>query len=267
LLGEVSGTDGLLALVALAAGTVDAIGGGGGLLTVPVLLAVGLPPHLALGTNKGQSVFGSGAALVRFSRAGLVPWSRARWTFPLGFLGALLGAELVLWVRPEVLRPLVLVLLLAAAAFVLLRPRVAERAESSEEAVAEGTPAEPRPAARSGSAAGLAFGVGAYDGFFGPGTGTLLIVGLAGLLHLPFRQASAEAKVINFAGNLAAALLFAARGLVVWHTALPMAVGQLLGGWLGAHLTIRGGERVVRWVVLCVVAALVLKLSWDMLHR
>ena len=248
---DVSGTDALLALVALAAGTVDAIGGGGGLLTLPVLLAVGLPPHLALGTNKGQSVFGAAAALVRFSRAGLIPLHRARWTFPLGFLGALLGARLVLWVRPDVLRPVVLVLLVAAAVFVVLRPAVAGRRV---------------PSAALGPAAALAFGVGVYDGFFGPGTGTLLIVGLAGLLALPLHQASAEAKVINFASNLAATLLFAARGTVVWHTALSMAAGQVLGGWIGAHLTVRGGERVVRWVVLCVVGALVLKLSFDALR-
>ncbi|HVP61485.1 MAG TPA: TSUP family transporter [Myxococcaceae bacterium] len=248
---DVSGTDALLALVSLAAGTVDAIGGGGGLLTLPALLAAGLPPHLALGTNKGQSVFGAAAALVRFSRAGLVPLGRARWTFPLGFLGSLVGAALVLWMRPEVLRPLVLVLLVAAAAFVVLRPRIA---------------AGRVPSAAVAPAAVLAFGVGAYDGFFGPGTGTLLIVGLAGLLALPLRQASAEAKVINFASNLAAALLFAIRGTVVWHTALPMAAGQLLGGWLGAHLTVRGGERIVRWVVLGVVTALVLKLSFDALR-
>ncbi len=249
---DVSGTDALLALVALAAGTVDAIGGGGGLLTLPVLLAVGLPPHLALGTNKGQSVFGAAAALVRFWRAGLIPLDRARWTFPLGFLGALVGARLVLWMRPDVLRPVVLVLLVAAAVFVVLRPPVA---------------AGRAPSAVIAPAAALAFGVGVYDGFFGPGTGTLLIVGLAGLLALPLGQASAEAKVINFAGNLAALLLFAARGTVVWHTALAMAAGQLLGGWIGAHLTIRGGERIVRWVVVCVVVALVLKLSFDALRR
>ena len=218
---------------------------------MPALLAAGLPPHLALATNKGQSVFGSAAALVRFSRAGMVPLRRAGWTFPLAFIGSLGGAQLLLWVRPEVLRPLVLVLLLAAAVGVLLRPKV------------HGGRA---PSAAVVPAAALAVGVGAYDGFFGPGTGTLLIVGLAGLLHLPLPHASAEAKAINFASNLAGALLFAVRGVVVWHTALPMAVGQLVGGWLGAHLTVRGGERVVRWVLLCVVTALVLKLSFDALR-
>jgi uncharacterized membrane protein YfcA len=240
-----------LVLIALVAGVVDAIGGGGGLLTVPALLAAGLPPHLALGTNKGQSVFGSSAALLSFARAGLVSWKRARWTVPLGFGGALLGATLVLRISPAVLRPLVLGLLLLAAIFLVLARPV--------EAIREVTP-------RAQALAGvLALAVGAYDGFFGPGTGTLLVVGFAALLSLPLRQASAEAKAVNAASNLAAMLLFASRGAVLWQVALPMAVGQLLGGWLGAHLAIRGGDRVVRFVVLAVVAALVAKLGGDLL--
>jgi uncharacterized membrane protein YfcA len=132
-----------------------------------------LPPHLALATNKGQSVFGSGAALARFSSAAMVPLRRAGWTFPLAFIGSLAGAQMLLWVRPEVLRPVVLVLLLAAAVGVLLRSRV-----------------------RGGRAPSAA----------------------------------------------------------------------IVGGWLGAHLTVRGGERVARWVVLCVVTALVLRLSLDALR-
>src|SRR6266540_2567449 len=111
----------LLVAVALAAGTIDAIAGGGGLVTLPVLLAAGLPPHLALGTNKGQSVFGSFAALVRYSRAGLVDPGRAKLTFPLGAAGSLAGAALVLAVPPGALRPVVLVLLACAALFMGLR--------------------------------------------------------------------------------------------------------------------------------------------------
>jgi uncharacterized protein len=245
-------TVGVLALVAVVAGTVDAIGGGGGLLTVPALLAAGLPPQLALGTNKGQSVFGSLAALANFSRAGLVSWKRVRWTMPLGFAGALAGATVVLRLRPELLRPLVLGLLVAAAGFLAFARPV------------EGTSTATR--ATQALAALLALGVGFYDGFFGPGTGTLLVVGFAALLSLPLRRASAEAKAVNAASNLAAMLLFAARGAVLWPVALPMALGQLLGGWLGAHLTIRGGDRVVRYVVLAVVVALVAKLASDTLR-
>jgi uncharacterized protein len=220
---------------------------------VPVLLFVGLPPHLALGTNKGQSVFGSAAALLRFSRAGLVPWERARWSFPLALAGALLGATAVLRVSPTVLRPLVLGLLVLAAAFLVFARPV------------EGHQVVGRRA--RGLAALLALGAGVYDGFFGPGTGTLLVVGLAALLALPLREASAEAKVANVASNLGAVVLFSLHGAVVWRVALPMAAAQLVGGWLGAHLTVRGGNAVVRWVVLVVVVALVLKLGGDTLHR
>jgi uncharacterized protein len=241
-----------VALVALLAGTVDAIGGGGGLLTVPALLWAGLPPHLALGTNKGQSVFGAFAALVRFARAGMVDARRARWTFPLGLLGSLAGAALVLVVPPAALRPMVLGLLGFAALFVgLRRPGPARLGD---------VPARRHGPALAGAAA---LAIGAYDGFFGPGTGTFLIVAFVALLGDGLAHASASAKVVNFASNLAAVALFSARGLVVWRVALPMAAAQLAGGWIGAHLAVRRGDALVRRVVVLVALALAAKLAWD----
>ncbi|MFL5274243.1 MAG: TSUP family transporter [Anaeromyxobacteraceae bacterium] len=242
----------LLTLTGLAAGTVDAVAGGGGLLTFPVLLAAGLPPHLAVATNKGQSTFGSAAALVRFWRGGLVDPARARVGFPAGFAGSLAGAALVLAVRPAVLRPVVIVLLVAVAVFTATRrgpPRLAARIP---------------PARGSLAVAGIALVLGAYDGFFGPGTGTFLIVAFASLLGDSLQRASGEAKAVNFASNLAALALFAARGLVVWRIALPMAAAQLLGGTLGAHLVVRKGDVLVRRIVLAVVLALVVKLGADL---
>jgi len=243
----------ILAAVSLAAGTVDAVAGGGGLLTVPALLWAGLPPHLALGTNKGQSVFGSFAALVRFTGGGLVDGRRARVTFPLGLAGALAGAALVLAMPPAVLRPVVIVLLALAALFAGLRPAPPPRAEG----------APPRRGSL-GIAGAVALVVGAYDGFFGPGTGTFLIVAFVALLGDGLARASASAKVVNFASNLAALALFAARGVVVWRIALPMAAGQLLGGFLGAHLAIRRGDALVRLGVVLVALAAAVKLAWDM---
>jgi hypothetical protein len=235
--------------VAFVAGGVDAVGGGGGLLTVPALLLAGLPPHATLGTNKGQSVFGAGAALLRFIRARAIPFGRARWMFPLGFLGSLAGAWAVSHVDPKVLTPVVMVLLAAAAVvLVAVRPR----------------PGTERPRATFFGAL-LAVGIGAYDGFFGPGTGTFLIAGFTALLGLTLVQASAEAKVVNFASNLAAVALFASQGRVLWAVALPMAAGQALGGWIGAHVAVRGGDRVVRWVVVAVAAALLVKLGAGLL--
>jgi uncharacterized membrane protein YfcA len=243
----------LLTAVALAAGVVDAIAGGGGLLTVPALLAAGLPPHLAIATNKGQSTFGALSALVAFQRAGMIEPRRAKVGFPLAVVGSLAGAWLLLLVRPEVLKPVVLVLLVSVALFVALRrspPGAARRV----------------PARWVLPVAGLwSLLLGAYDGFFGPGTGTFLIVGFVALLGDSLAGASAAAKVVNFASNLAALVLLSAKGVVVWRVALPMAAAQLLGGWLGAHLTVRRGDVLVRRVVLVVVLALCVKLARDLL--
>jgi hypothetical protein len=241
----------LLALfgVAFAAGVVDAIAGGGGLLTLPTLLTAGLPPQLVIGTNKGSAVFGSGAALLRFVRAGLVDWRRVWPLFFVGALGSLGGATLLLALDPTILKPLVLVLLVLAGtvvAFVRPRPSV-----------------EALPGRRLKVAA-LALVVGAYDGFFGPGTGTFLIIGFVTLLPLSLSQASANAKVVNVGSNVAAVALFASRGVIRWDVALPMAVAQFLGGTVGAHLAVRGGDTLVRRVVLVVVLALVLRLAVDL---
>ena len=241
----------LLTATAFVAGTVDAIGGGGGLLTLPALVALGLGPHQALGTNKGQSVFGSLAALGRFARAGMVDRARARITFPAGLVGSLLGAALVLVVSPALLRPLIVVLLVAAAVGMALR-----------------RPTHPRigpwqPVTRR-AAFVIALVIGAYDGFFGPGTGTFLIVAFAALLGDDLRHATADAKVVNFASNLAAVVLFSLRGAVIWRLALPMAAAQLAGAALGAHLAIRRGEALVRYVVVGVALALAAKLALDM---
>jgi uncharacterized membrane protein YfcA len=243
----------LLAGAAFVAGTVDAIAGGGGLVTVPALLAAGLPPQLALGTNKGQSVFGSGVSLLRFARAGLVDGARARIAFPCGLAGSLAGAAALTMLSPRLLKPIVLGLLVFAGLVVGLRrgpPRVEARV----------------PARLVGLAtAAIALVIGAYDGFFGPGTGTFLIVAFASLLGDSLQRASGEAKVVNFASNLAAVALFSARGTILWQVALPMAAAQAAGGFLGAHLAIRRGDVLVRRVVLVVVLALVAKLGRDLL--
>ena len=244
----------LLLGAAFVAGFIDAIAGGGGLITVPALLAAGLPPHLMLGTNKGQAVWGSGAAMVRFARAGMLDRDRAPWTFAAGFVGSTCGAALVLILSPELLRPIVLALLIGVALLLTFRP-----------------PLTPTPRAHTREKAramlmALALVLGAYDGFFGPGTGTFLIIGAVLLLGIPLANASAEAKVVNFASNLAAFLVFAWKGVVVWHIALPMAAAQFAGAWSGSHVAIRGGDRLVRWVVLAVVLALSLKLGWDLAH-
>jgi uncharacterized membrane protein YfcA len=242
----------LLCGAAFFAGTMDAIAGGGGLITVPALLAVGLPPHYALGTNKGQSSFGSFAAWMRYRHAGLVDGRTAKISFPIGIVASMSGAGLALFIRPEVLRPIVLVLLLASAAIIgfgRLRPGT--------------VPEEPGLPAAAGVIAAIALVLGLYDGFFGPGTGTFIITAYVAFAHLPLPRASANAKVLNFASNLAALAMFATAGKVLWTVAAPMAIANLGGGFTGAHLAVRRGAGLIRSIVLLVVVALVVKIARD----
>jgi hypothetical protein len=242
-----------LAAVGAAAGFVDAIAGGGGLLTLPAILLTGMPPHLALGTNKGQSVFGTAAALLRFAHSPLLDRRRAAIGAGPALAGSAVGVLAVRAVSPAALAPLVMALLAAVAVFFLVR----------RPAAPAGAAPRPRSAALAALVAGaLAF----YDGFFGPGTGTFLIALYTLLWHDPLDAASANAKVVNFCSNLAAAVSFAAAGLTVWSVALPMAAGQLAGSWAGAHLTIRRGQGLVRGTVIVVSLALVVRLAWSFLR-
>jgi uncharacterized membrane protein YfcA len=234
------------------AGAVDAIAGGGGLITVPALLAVGLPPHYALGTNKGQSCFGSFAAWMRYRHAGLVDGRTAKISFPVGVAASVSGAGLALLLRPDVLRPVVLVLLLAAAGVIgFARPRP------------EQTSPESAGPAAAGVIAAIALVLGLYDGFFGPGTGTFIIAAYVAFVHLPLPRASANAKVLNFASNVAALAVFAMGGKVLWAVAAPMAIANLAGGFTGAHLAVRRGAGLIRRIAILVAVALVVKVARD----
>jgi uncharacterized protein len=239
----------LLALAAFAAGCVDAIAGGGGLVTFPALVAAGLPPHLALGTNKGQAVFGAVSSAAHFWKGEGLDKKRAPLGFALGLVGSLLGAAALLAVKPEPLRPVIIGLLAVAAATVLLKSHVKPCPR---------TPAYPRLALGA-----IALGLGAYDGFFGPGVGSMLIVAFMLVFGDTLTRASGNAKVVNLASNLAAVALFAARGTVLWSVAVPMAVANAVGASVGARLALRNGDRLVRWVVLAVVVAAMGKLAVD----
>jgi uncharacterized protein len=236
-------------VAAFTAGLVDAIAGGGGLLTVPTLLAVGLPTPVALATNKGQACFGAISSFVSFWTRDGIDRGRAPLGFVVGFVGALAGAQVLLLVRPEPLKPIVLVLLLAAAGIVAY-------------------PRKPGPkTAIRGAIVALApvgFAIGFYDGFFGPGTGSLLIIAFVLLFGDTLTRASGNAKVVNLASNLAALLLFAAKGAVLWRIAAPMAIANAAGAFLGARLAVKRGDRFVRLVVLGVVTLLVLKMAYAL---
>ena len=242
----------VLALAGFAAGVIDAIAGGGGLITLPALMAAGLPPHLAIATNKGQAVFGATTSFASFWSRGAIDKDRVLLAFASGLIGSFCGARVLLAVRPEPLKPVIVVLLVIAAALVVVR--------------------KPAPSAKvvrhpRAALVAIALTLGAYDGFFGPGVGSMLIVAFATVFGDSLTRASGNAKVVNLASNLAAVTLFATHGNVMWTIALPMAAANAAGAFVGARLAVARGDRFVRVVLLVVVFVLVLKISMDLLQR
>ncbi|WP_395670562.1 TSUP family transporter [Phenylobacterium sp.] len=239
----------ILCAVAVAAGFVDAIAGGGGLLTVPALLAAGLPPVAAIATNKVQSCCGTAAATFNFWRAGRIDFNLLRWPLLGSFLGSAIGGLLLTIADPAFLALVLPLLLVAVAAYFLFGPRA-----SDEDIRARLTPA---------AFALVAAGVGFYDGFFGPGAGSFFALGLVTLMGMGLTRATAHTKALNFTSNIVSVVIFGLGGHVVWGLGLMMAVGQVAGGWLGSHTAMRFGPRVIRPLLVIVCLAMVAKLLSD----
>lgn len=223
----------LLFMVAVAAGFVDSIAGGGGLIAIPALLWAGLGPVETLATNKAQAVFGSGAAALNFARQGAVDVRGSLVAVAATFVGAALGAIAVQGIDSAALERLIPILLIAFALYFLFSPRVSDL--DSHQRLNLTT-----------FGLTIGFGVGFYDGFFGPGTGTFFAMGCVALLGYGLRRATALSKLLNFTSNLAALLMFLPGGHIAWQIAAVMAVGQGLGAWLGSHLVLRHGAGLVR---------------------
>ena len=222
------------AAAALAAGFIDSIAGGGGLVTLPALMLAGVPAHHVLGTNKFQASLGTGVALGVFARGHYVLWRIALVSVPLCLLGAAAGSRLALAIDEALLHK-ILVALLPIAMMVTLLPKK-ERAGDGDL----------HPAAFRILLPALSFVLGLYDGFFGPGTGSFMIMAFHWILRIGLVRASATAKVLNLATNVGALAVFLVGGQVLWALALPMAAASITGNALGSRLAIRLGEKAVR---------------------
>lgn len=239
----------LLVALAFAAGFVSSMAGAGGLITLPALLWAGLPPLLALGTNKVQSALGTLASAANFLRSGHLRWAEARRSLCFAGLGAMLGALAVQRLSTAVLEAVLPVLLIAIAGYFLLSPRIGDRDM-------------PEPVAPRIFDLGAAPAMGFYGGFFGPGTGSILPFLLVSLRGYNLRKATAHTKALVLTINGIAALLFAVSGRVFWSLALAMAGAQMLGAWLGSGLVIRCGTRLVQPVIVAVTLAVAMHLLW-----
>ena len=248
----------IVSLASLLAGFVDSIVGGGGLVLVPALFATfpTAAPATLLGTNKGASVWGTSFATWQYSRRVEMRWAALLPAAGAGFVASFAGAWLVTVVSADFLRKLLPVVLLAVLIYTLFKKELgrthAPRFSGSKEAYV---------------ASALGAVIGFYDGFFGPGTGSFLVFLLVRLLGYDFLSASAGAKLINAATNIAALVLFIAKGHIWWHFVAAMALANVLGSLLGTRLALKHGTGFVRLVFIVVVSALILKTGYDAFGR
>ena len=246
----------LLALAALAAGFVDAVVGGGGLIQVPALL-IGLPnaaPVEILATNKLSSFCGTTVSSATYYRR-IRPDPKTFLPLMLfAFLGSAAGAAVASQIPRSAFEPIVLVALIVVGAFVVLKPNI-------------GQVTELRFAGHHHTAAAIATGlvVGFYDGALGPGTGSFFVFSLVGLLGYSFLEASAKARLANWATNLAALCVFVPQGAVLWKTGLVLGVCNLVGGYVGARTAVAKGAPFVRIFFIVVVSGFIVRIGGDLL--
>jgi uncharacterized membrane protein YfcA len=244
----------VVSLASLLAGFVDAIVGGGGLVLVPALFTTfpSAPPATLFGVNKGASVWGTGFATWQYSRRVDLRWGSLLPAAGAGFAGALAGAWLVTVVPSDFLRKLLPLVLLAVLVYTLAKKQL-------------GSVHAPRFSGRQETWAACAIGlaIGFYDGFFGPGTGSFFVFLMVRWLGYDFLHASASAKLLNTATNIAALVLFISTGHIWWHFVLPMALANVLGSVLGSRLALKHGTGFVRVVFIVVVSALILKTGYT----
>jgi uncharacterized membrane protein YfcA len=240
----------ILFVAALFGGFVDAIAGGGGIITVPALLAVGMPPHLALGTNKLQGCFGSLTATLNYRRGNMMRFRELTLGIIFTALGACIGTMTVQAVSADVLKHVIPFLLVAIFVYMLRNPDLG---------------AEHKPHRISPRLFYLLFGclLGFYDGFFGPGTGTIWTIAFAIWLGFDLKKATAHTKALNFTSNIVSLVTFLIGGHVVLFAGIIMGVGQMIGAYAGSHLVLNRGTRFIRIFFLSVVAITITKLLWS----
>lgn len=240
----------ILVATGFAAGLIDAIAGGGGMIALPVLLATGISPVEALATNKLQGSFGTFAATRYFVKQKLVNLHEMKLMIGCTFAGAVVGTVLVQLIDSRILSSIMPILLVFIALYFMFSKKMGDEDRGSKI-----------------STAMFAFvfttAIGFYDGFFGPGTGTFFALGFVSLLGYSMARATAHTKVLNFTSNLAALIFFAIGGNIIWLAGLLMALGQLIGGQLGAKMVISKGVSLIRPLIVIVTLVMSAKLMYD----
>lgn len=236
------------------AGFVDSIAGGGGLISLSAYLAMGVPPHLALGTNKFSAFLGTGLSAAYFIRKGHVRWDAALYSFSGAVVGSVIGARLVLMVNERTLAWVLLAIIPVVAVFLILKRDLG---------------AVERELGR-GRYVGLAIlcglVIGLYDGFIGPGTGTFLIMAFTVVMGFGLLTACGNTKIVNFASNIAAVGAFMVAGSIDYGLGVPCAACSILGNMVGTRLAVRNGVAIIRPMMIVVIVLLLMKTGWDLVR-
>lgn len=240
----------LLFLVAIFAGFVDSIAGGGGLIVLPAMLILGIPPLEALGTNKLQAQFGSASATIAYARRGHVDLKKQFPMALMAFLGGIVGAIIAAFVPPDILRMIMPFLLIAIAIYFAFKPNLSDL--DSHRRI---TP--------------ILFGltivplVGFYDGIFGPGAGSFYMLAFVGLAGFGMLKATAHTKLLNFGSNFGSFLVFTVSGAIMWKLGLIMGLGQFVGAQIGSRLAMKNGAKIIRPLLVISCIAMATKLLID----
>ena len=236
----------MLTAVAAVAGFIDAIAGGGGLLTIPAMLLANIPPVLTLGTNKLQAASGALTASITMIKKGVVSPSKMKLAIAGAFIGSVLGTIAVQMSPPDILEKLIPFLIAAIGIYTLFAPSLGE------------VEAEPRVSEYTWQRV-VAPLIGFYDGYVGPGTGMFFALGNVALRGRQIIAATGAAKVLNLSTNIASLIFFIIGGNVLWKVGLAMMVGQTIGDYAGSHMVVKGGSKIIRPVIVLVCLAMVTK--------
>lgn len=231
------------------AGLVDSIAGGGGLISLPAYLLAGLPPHFAIGTNKLSSSIGTAVSTVRYCRNKFVDWGVAIPSVILALIGSAIGANIALMIDEKIMKYMLIIILPLIAVYVLRGKRIKEHTDETD--------ISRKKVYLIACMASLI--IGAYDGFYGPGTGSFLILIYTGLAKMDIKIASGNTKLVNLSSNIAALVTFLMNGKIIFLLGIIAAVFSIVGNYIGAGLVIKNGQKVIRPIILFVLALLFIK--------
>lgn len=243
-----------LCVAGFIAAFVDAIAGGGGIISVPAYMIVGLPTHIALGTNKFAASAGSLTSSINFIRSGNCNFRLLKFVAPFTLIGSILGVKTVLLINESFLQPLVLVLILAIGIYTFFSKTLGE--EDNFKGFTR---------KNLFLSIVLGFSLGFYDGFFGPGTGTFLVFGFINILGFNFLKASANARVLNFVSNISALITFAISGNISYAIGIPVCLFMITGAKIGTKLAINKGNKIIKPIFITMAMAVAIKMLIEII--